>query len=115
MSELKFHYDIAGDIMNARKIEKWRQELGNLRGRLANISYDEMVGFAEALGRVRRKASTPHPMYDGPLSRRPSLSIPSHKGSVPKWTAKKILDVLEGDIDTWEIELVKKGEGQDHV
>jgi len=89
-------------------IEKSRDTLDQLRARLANISHAELVRFAESLSRMKREASTRHPMYDSPLPGRPPLSIPGHRGSVAKWTAKTILDVLERDIDAWEDQLRTK-------
>lgn len=101
--------------MDLSDIEKWRDTLAGLRQRLANIHYDEMIGFAESLGRSRRQASTPELRFNSPLPGRPMLSIPSGKGTMKKWTAKKILDVLEADIEAWEQEISRRAKGNGHV
>ena len=96
--------------MDQPRIEALRDRLMGLRGRLANIKPREAVSLAEAIGRVRRKGGK-EPTYV--MHGRPPCRIPSHgsghQGSLVKWTAKSILDLLEEDLDWLQAELDEAG------
>jgi hypothetical protein len=88
--------------MDQAKIDEWRSELSDLRGRLANIKFDEMIKFAESLGGTQVPGSSP-PVYacHVRLNNR-SLSIHYHARTMKKGTAHQALKVLEADIEGWE-------------
>jgi len=90
--------------MDMNKLVQWRAWLSELRSRSGNIKFTEMIAFAEALGRKQRPGSSP-PIYISPLPGRRSLPIHYHSKTMKKGTAKGTLDVLEGDIDAWEMSL----------
>lgn len=99
--------------MDQATIDGWRIWIAELRGRLGNIKFSEMITLAEALGRKQRPGSSP-PVYISPLQGRRSLSIHYHPKAMKRGTAKGALAVLEGDIDEWEMLLAEgrtKGNG----
>lgn len=101
--------------MNMKSITDCRNKLIELRGRLRSIKFKEMVAIAEAVGRTQRSGSSP-PIYTSPLIGRRSVSIHVHPGTMKLGTAKKTLEVLEGDIDAWECllgESENKGPGDE--
>ncbi len=84
------------DIHDVRKmIEKLRRRLGNIRP-------DEIATLAKALGRIQRTGSSPA-IYVSPLPGRRSLPIHYHPRAMKRGTAKGSLDVLEADLDAWEM------------
>lgn len=97
--------------MDQAKIDEWRAALRDLRGRLANIKFDEMISFAKSLGRTQKTGSSP-PLYEcHPRLNTRSLSIHYHPRAMKKGSARAALKVLEGDIDAWEMLLAAEGEG----
>lgn len=44
-------------------------------------------------------------MYVSPLPGRRALPIHYHPGCMKKGTAKASLDIIEGDLDAWEVQL----------
>lgn len=90
--------------MDQAAIDYWRGELAKLRGRLGNIKPNEIITLAEALGRKQRPGSSP-PIYVSPLPGRRSLPIHYHAKAMKRGTAKGSLDILEGDLDAWEMKL----------
>jgi hypothetical protein len=80
-----------------------------LRQRPANIRSLELQSLARALGRVRDTSRGKEPTFVSlllPASR--PLSIPDHPGSLKRFTAGNILDVLEQDIFALEDMLTDK-------
>jgi hypothetical protein len=67
-----------------------------------DIMPDEIVSFAEAVGRKQRTGSSP-PVYV--LKGRPPLPVHAHPRALKKMVAKKSLDILLGDLDMWEMQL----------
>lgn len=92
--------------MNQEKLDGLRSCLTKMRSRLGNIKFSEMVALAHDLGRSQRPGSSP-PIYISPLQGRRSLSIHYHSKTMKRGTAKGALNVLEGDIDAWEILLAE--------
>jgi hypothetical protein len=93
--------------MDQSTIDQWRTRLAGLRRRLGNIKPDVIISFAQALGRKKRPGSSP-PIYESPLPGRRSLPIHYHPRAMKRGTAKASLDVLEGDIDAWEMMMAER-------
>lgn len=67
-----------------------------------DVMPDEIKKIAEAVGRKQRKRSSP-PMYT--LKGRPPLPIHIHPFALKKRVKEKSLEMLEGDLDMWELML----------
>lgn len=93
---------IAGDIMNAKKLQKIKKRLAALRSKPNNIRSAELVRLARSLERTIFDRGK-EPTYVSTLlpASRP-ISIPNHPGTLAKGTALNILDQLDQDI--FEIE-----------
>ena len=48
-SNMGLTYDTTGGIMDQDKIKEWRASLADLRRRLGNIRYDDIISFAKSL------------------------------------------------------------------
>ena len=94
--------DIAGDIVNKRKLQKIKKKLQKLRLGPNNIRSVELANLAKSLERKLFDRGK-EPTYVSVLlpESRP-ISIPNHPGTMAKGTALNILDQLERDI--FEIE-----------
>jgi hypothetical protein len=87
--------------MSLAKIRKLRSEIEALRNR-GWVKTAELEALARRLGRRRAKrGKEPTWISDEFPDRRP-VSIPSHPGDVNRFTARSILDQLEGDLDRYE-------------
>lgn len=84
--------------MDTRKLRRLKKSLSHLRGRVANIRSDELVKFAQALGRERSKRGKEPTYVSKLLPHSRPISIPNHPGSLAKFTAGNILDAFEQDI-----------------
>ena len=93
--------DIIGDVMDLRKIRKLRSEIADLRGR-GGIKCAELQSLARRLGRrLASRGKEPNWVHkDFPDSW--PVSIPDHRGDLNRFTARGILDQLEGDLDRYE-------------
>lgn len=99
--------------MNQADIDNVRKGIENLRRRLGNIRPGEIMTLAKALGRTQRAGSSPA-IYVSPLPGRRSLPIHYHPRAMKRGTAKGSLDVLEADLDAWEMYLAEpKSEASD--
>ncbi|MBI5565663.1 MAG: hypothetical protein HY870_12285 [Chloroflexi bacterium] len=98
--------------MNKKKLRKLKKQLARLRSRVANLRSQELVRFAEQLGRTRsvRGKEPNYVSEDLPYSR--PISIPNHPGSLNKYTAGNILDSFEEDIIAFE-ESLPDGQGDE--
>lgn len=94
--------------MDQGQIDEWRGELSALRGRLANIKYDEMISFAKSLGRTQVPGSSPPVFACHARINNRSLSIHYHPRAMKKGTAHQALKVLEADIESWEMLLAEE-------
>jgi hypothetical protein len=95
--------------MTRKKLQRLKRRLAMLRQRPANIRSLELQSLARALGRVRDTSRGKEPTFVSlllPASR--PLSIPDHPGSLKRFTAGNILDVLEQDIFALEDMLTDK-------
>jgi len=101
--------DIAGDIMDDKKLQKIKKWLQKLRLKPNNIRSAELVRLAKSLERrLFDRGKEPTYVSDVLLQSRP-ISIPDHPGALSKGTAMNILDQLEGDIFEIEEELSNHG------
>jgi hypothetical protein len=90
--------DIAGDIMNKKKLKKIKLALAALRGKPNNIRSIDLQRVAKSLGRrLRDRGHEPNYISDLLPKSRP-ISIPNHPGTMARFTAGNILDQLEQDI-----------------
>ena len=88
--------------MNLTRLRRIRLRLEELRSRTANIKSRELVALAESLGRrPSKRGKEPTYVSDHFPSLRP-ISIPSHSGTMKRFTASNILNMLEEDIFLWE-------------
>ncbi|QPD04932.1 MAG: hypothetical protein Nkreftii_002706 [Candidatus Nitrospira kreftii] len=90
--------------MTPRSIKELRGWIAEMHNRLGNIKFSEMVSLAESVGRTKRPGSSP-PMYVSPLKGRRALPIHFHPGCMKKGTARASLNIIEGDIDAWELQI----------
>ena len=94
--------DIAGDIMNKKKLKKLKKRLQELRLKPNNIRSAELVRLAKSLGRRLFERGKEPTYVSDELPKSLPISIPNHPGTLFKNTAINILDQLEQDI--FEIE-----------
>lgn len=99
--------DIAGDIVNKRKLQKIKKKLQNLRLGPNNIRSGELVSLAKSLERKLFDRGKEPTYVSVLLPKSRPISIPNHPGTMAKGTALNILDQLERDI--FEIEESIKG------
>jgi hypothetical protein len=93
--------DTTGGIMNRKKIAKLRRELAELRAGKYNLKRSDIVSFAQRVGRRPDTSRGKEPTYVSVFPQQNPLSIPGHS-TINPFTALKILDVLEADLDKWE-------------
>jgi hypothetical protein len=96
-------YNIIYDIMDKKKIRRLRSRLERLRGGVANLKREDLVGFAEALGRVRSRRGKEGTYISSLLPHSRPISIPKHR-TFNKFTAGNILDAFEQDLFALEEE-----------
>jgi hypothetical protein len=87
--------------MSLAKIRKLRSEIEALRNK-GWVKTAELEALARRLGRRRAKRGKEPTWISDELSDRRPVSIPSHPGDVNRFTARSILDQLEGDLDQYE-------------
>jgi len=91
-----------GDIvMSFAKIRKLRSVIEALRNK-GWVKTAELEILARRLGRRRAKRGKEPTWISDALPDRRPVSIPSHPGDVNRFTARSILDQLEGDLDLYE-------------
>ena len=90
--------------MTSQLIKELRGWIADMRTRLGNIKFSEMISLAKSVGRTQRPGSSP-PMYVSPLNGRRALPIHFHPGCMKKGTARASLNIIEGDIDAWELQI----------
>ena len=95
--------------MTRTKLQRLKRRLAMLRQRAANIHSAELQSLARALGHVRDTSRGKEPTFVSLLlpNSRP-LSIPDNPGSLKRFTAGNILDVLEQDSFALEAMLADK-------
>ena len=96
--------------MTRRKLARIRRRLEQLRSRPANVRSRELVALARRLGRRRYKRGKEPTYINEDLPHRRPLSIPSHAGTLNRYTAGNILDQLELDVLSWE-QILEEREG----
>jgi len=102
-SQIKYcNNDIAGDIMNKRKLQRIKRQIDILRSRPNNIRSTELSKLAKSLHRRRFDRGKEPTYVSDILPKSRPISIPNHPGAMSKFTAINILDQLEQDI--FEIE-----------
>jgi hypothetical protein len=94
--------DIAGDIMDKKKLQKIKKRLQALRLRSNNIRSAELVSLARSLKRRLFDRGKEPTYISNLLPKSRPISIPNHPGAMFRGTALNILDQLEQDI--FEIE-----------
>ncbi|HEY7213801.1 MAG TPA: hypothetical protein VIC28_04185 [Thermoanaerobaculia bacterium] len=87
--------------MSLAKIRKLRSEIEALRNK-GWVKTAELEALARRLGRRRAKRGKEPTWISDELPDRRPVSIPSHPGDVNRFTARSILDQLEGDLDRYE-------------
>jgi hypothetical protein len=88
--------------MKRGQLRKVRAEIASLRLRLGSVTARELEAIARWLGRTRF-ARGKEPTFVRPPWL--PLTIPAHKPTLRKGTAKNILDHLEEDADQIEAEI----------
>ena len=84
-----------------KNIRRLRARIEALR-RVGGVRPVELERLAKSLGRTTEKRGK-HPTWVSRfLPSAPPVSIPSHPGSLNRFTAKTILDQLEADLDLLE-------------
>lgn len=91
--------------MDKKKLNKLKRRLEDMRGRVSNLTAQELVSLAKALGRTRSKRGKEPTYISELLPQSKPISIPYHPGSLNKFTAGNILDALEHDIFSLEEKL----------
>jgi len=94
-------YDIAGDIMTQDQIDRWRQRLAEMYEQ-RDLMAKDLIPCALAVGRKQRAGSSP-PVYI--LKGRPPLPVHAHPVPLKKIVRQKSVEILEGDLDMWEMHL----------
>lgn len=99
--------DIAGNIMNRKKLTELRRELREMYKSPQNRNHKEFISIAKQLGRreVDRGKEPTYVKDDNPVLC-PPLSIPKH-GELKVGTARSIIQALLNDVDVWEIFLME--------
>ena len=98
-------YDIIYDIMDRKKLLKLSRKLDGFRKR-GGIKAKKLEGLAKAVGRKEHKRGKEPTWVSAVLPNRVPISIPSHGSKdLNRFTARKILDELEEDIDQLEKQL----------
>jgi hypothetical protein len=98
--------DIIGDVMmDLKKIQRLRSQIGRLRGR-GGIKSAEIESLATRLGRKRAKTGKEPTWVSKVFPELRPVSIPSHPRDLNRFTAGGILDQLEADLDRYEALLV---------
>lgn len=100
--------DIAGDIMDSKRLKKIKKTLNDLRSKPNNIRSKELIKLAKSLGRrLFKRGHEPNYLSDL-LPRSRPISIPNHPGAMARFTAENILDQLEQDIFDLEESIEEK-------
>src|SRR5689334_8412796 len=88
-------------MMGVPKIRKLRSKIEALRGK-GGVKSAELESLARSLGRKRANTGKEPTWISEELPDRRPVSIPSHPGDLNRFTARGILDQLEGDLDRYE-------------
>jgi len=83
--------------MDRNKISRLKKKLQRLRGRVANLKREDLINFAETLGRVKSKRGKEGTYISTLLPYSRPISIPKHR-TFNKFTAGNILDAFEQDL-----------------
>lgn len=89
--------------MTPVKLKKLRAELEQLRA-AGSIRSSDMQGFAQRLGRSLYDRGKHPTLVNLNFPDLRPVSIPSHSTPLKKHTARSILDQLEEDLESWELE-----------
>jgi hypothetical protein len=88
-------------MLSLAKIQKLRAQIELLRGR-GGIKSAELEALARRLGRKRANMGKEPTWVSEELPERRPVSIPNHPRDLNRYTARGILDQLEGDLDRYE-------------
>lgn len=98
--------------MTRKRLSRIKRHLGGLRSRVADLRSRELAQAAESLGRRRSKRGKEPTYVSEPFPDLRPLSIPSHPGTLKRFTAASILDQLDEDVIRWE-EMLESDEAED--
>jgi hypothetical protein len=90
--------------MEPERLREISEELQRLRVS-GVVGYRELESVAKQLGRTRRGGASSHGQW---VSRFPNLrlvTISRHKGDMTKGTKNAIINALEDDVVSWEVEI----------
>jgi hypothetical protein len=93
--------------MDKKKLKKIRQEIRSLRAGSANVRRRQLISVAKKLGRQKSDRGKEPTFISNVFPNLRPISIPSHPGSMPRYTVENILDQFEDDIFHWQQELDK--------
>ena len=88
--------------MNKKKLNRIQRHMRALRSKSASLRKNDLVGVAKALGRSRFNRGKEPTYVSTPFPDLRPVSIPSHPGTLKRFTALGILDQLEDDVLRWE-------------
>ena len=83
--------------MDRNKTNHLKKKLQRLRDKVANLKRDDLLNFADALGRVKSKRGKEGTYISTLLPYSRPISIPKHR-TFNKFTAGNILDAFEQDL-----------------
>jgi len=84
--------------MDERQKSKFGKRIAKLRRRSNNIRSRELKALALSMGRIPKNTGK-HPTFEGGPPGTFPISIPDHPGTLKRFTAENILDVLERDLE----------------
>lgn len=87
--------------MTRSKLDKLRKEIAELR-RAGGVASSVLERLAKAVGRRRHKRGSEPTWVSEVLPDSYPLTIPHHSKDLNRFTARNILDHLEGDLDILE-------------
>jgi len=87
--------------MGRRTYSRLREEIARLRRR-GGIKAFELERIARSLGRRRHDRGKEPTWISELLPDARPISIPSHRGDLNKYTARRILELLDADLDLLE-------------
>jgi hypothetical protein len=98
--------------MTLKNLRKIKRKIATLRAGSANIRPQKLIRVARSLSRKLSNRGK-EPIYLSELlPHKKLITIPSHSGSLPRFTAENILDDLDEDVDELiEIEETRKQGG----
>jgi hypothetical protein len=90
--------------MTKKKLNRIRRKLDVLRAGAAGLRSHQLVQIAKSLGRRRSNRGKEPTYVSDPFPDLRPVSIPSHRGTLNRFTASSILDQLDEDVFRWEEE-----------